>query len=90
MLLSEMANKELIQLSDGRRMGFLSNTELLFQPKTGEIIGFELPDKKKMWNGSKGNASSKEIVLWSDIVLIGENRILFSKTTDSNKVSQLG
>lgn len=82
MLLSELVEKELIQMESGIRYGLLEDTECLFDPKTGEIYGFEvlrqgamrLPFKKK-----QGKAN--EFIPWEEIVLIGEDRILFHKTT---------
>ena len=41
MLLSELAEKELIEMENGVRYGYLSETECIFDPKTGKIIGFE-------------------------------------------------
>ena len=45
MLLSELAQKELIQVEDGVRYGFLADTDLIFNGKTGDIIGFEVKKK---------------------------------------------
>ena len=45
MLLSELAEKELIQVKDGARYGKLADTELLFNPKNGKIEGFEVFQK---------------------------------------------
>ena len=42
MLLSELAQKELIQVEDGIRYGLLADTDLIFNGKTGDIIGFEV------------------------------------------------
>lgn len=43
MLLSELAEKELIEMNNGVRYGFLAETECIFDAKTGKIIGFEMP-----------------------------------------------
>ena len=40
MLLSELAEKELIEMENGVRYGYLSETECIFDPKTGKILGF--------------------------------------------------
>lgn len=42
MLLSELAQKELIQVKEGIRYGLLADTDLLFDGKTGTLIGLEL------------------------------------------------
>lgn len=79
MLLSELAIKELIQIEDGKRVGLLADTELLFEPKTGKIIGF-LVLKEQSNRPFKSKAVPKNTyIAWEDIVLIGEHRILFTK-----------
>ncbi len=45
MLLSELAQKEFIQVDDGIRYGLLADTDLIFNGKTGEIIGLEVKKK---------------------------------------------
>lgn len=58
MLLSELAEKELIEMENGVRYGYLSETECIFDPKTGKILGFELiepsrlPFQKKINDGN--------------------------------------
>jgi len=81
MLLSEMAVKELIQIEDGKRFGLLADTELLFEPTSGKIIGF-LVLKELGGRTFKSKASHQNVyIAWEDIVLIGEHRILFTKTS---------
>lgn len=83
MLLSDLVEKELIQMESGIRYGILEDTECLFDPKTGKIYGFEvlrygsmrLPFQKKQ-------TKSNEFIAWEEIVLIGEDRILFNKTSE--------
>lgn len=85
MLLSELAQKELIQVEEGVRYGFLADTDLLFHQRTGEIIGFEI--RKKM--GGKLFRSKEtemiEYIPWSEIVLVGEDRILFGRTHELHR-----
>lgn len=80
MLLSELAEKELIEVENGVRYGFLADTECIFDPKTGEILGFEMPayTVKQLFQKKK---STVAYIRWADIVLIGEDRILFNKTS---------
>ncbi|MCG3090052.1 YlmC/YmxH family sporulation protein [Sporosarcina cyprini] len=80
MLLSELAQKELIQVEEGIRYGFLAETDMIFNKKTGEILGFEI--RKKFGKNPFKNRDQQpaEFIPWSEIVLIGENRILFGKT----------
>lgn len=80
MLLSELAQKELIQVEEGMRYGFLADTDLLFNHMTGEIIGFEIRKKigKNLFRQKEQDII--EYIPWHEIVLIGEDRILFGKT----------
>ncbi|MEK5039498.1 YlmC/YmxH family sporulation protein [Sporosarcina sp. FSL K6-3457] len=80
MLLSELAQKELIQVEDGVRYGFLADTDLIFDGKTGNIIGFEIKKKLGRFSFKNRQDQSDEFIPWSEIVLIGEHRILFGKT----------
>ncbi|WJY28689.1 MULTISPECIES: YlmC/YmxH family sporulation protein [Sporosarcina] len=80
MLLSELAQKELIQVAEGIRYGFLADTDLLFDRRSGAIIGFEIRDRGGKIPFLQKKESSKEYIPWSEIVLIGEHRILFGKT----------
>lgn len=80
MLLSELAEKELIEMSNGVRYGYLSDTECLFDPKTGKIYGFELSTNPKS-PFQKKKPSSPLFIPWEEVHLIGEDRILFRKTS---------
>lgn len=84
LLLSELAQKELIQVKDGVRYGLLADTDLIFNGETGEIIGLEI--KKRTGLFGLKNDSSEELIPWEEIVLIGEHRILFGKTGRMDEV----
>lgn len=82
MLLSELVEKELIQMESGIRYGILEDTECLFDPKTGKIYGFEVLKQGAMrLPFQKKQTKDNEFIPWEEIVLIGEDRILFHKTT---------
>ena len=81
MLLSEMAVKELIQIEDGKRFGLLADTALLFEPTSAKIIRF-LVLKEQRNRPFKAKSTQKNVyIAWEDIILIGEDRILFTKTS---------
>lgn len=84
MLLSELAQKELIQVKEGLRYGLLADTDLLFNGKTGAIIGLEIKRKAGLF-GLK-NDVSEEFIPWEEIVLVGEHRILFGDTKRMDEV----
>lgn len=79
MLLSTMAEKELIQMEEGVRYGLLADTEMLFDPKSGRIYGFELRRRGGWLQGGR-KTSEAEYIPWEEIVLIGDDRILFRRT----------
>ena len=81
MLLSQLAEKELIEVKDGVRYGFLANTECVLDLETGKVKGFEIqPNRIK----SMLSKYDKEpfTILWENIVLIGEDRVLFRKANE--------
>ena len=85
MLLSELAEKELIEMEKGVRYGFLAETECIFDPTTGKIIGFEMPSQMVKMPFQKKKTTMVKYIPWEEILLIGEDRILFQKTTSSMK-----
>lgn len=87
MLLSELAQKELIQVDDGVRYGLLADTDLLFNGKTGAIIGFEIRKQSGRFSFKNRTEQAEEFIPWEEIVLIGEHRILFRKTASIHEVS---
>ncbi|WP_017380876.1 YlmC/YmxH family sporulation protein [Paenisporosarcina sp. TG-14] len=81
MLLSELAVKELIQIEDGKRFGLLADTELLFEPISGKIIGFLILKELGNRPFKTKSVNQNMYIAWEDITLIGEDRILFTKTS---------
>lgn len=86
MLLSELAQKELIQVDEGIRYGLLADTDLIFNGKTGDIIGLEVKKRNGRFSFKGRQDDSEEFIPWEEIVLIGEHRILFRKTGSINEV----
>lgn len=82
MLLSELAEKELIQVKEGVRYGLLADTDLLFEAKTGKMIGLELKQRTGLL-GLK-QVAGNEYIPWEEVMVVGEQRILFGKTATLN------
>ena len=82
MLLSELAEKELIQVKDGARYGKLADTELLFNPENGKIEGFEVFQKTGTFFQGNKTGKKKEFISWEEIILIGKDRILFNEANN--------
>ncbi|KGR91174.1 sporulation protein, YlmC/YmxH family [Ureibacillus massiliensis 4400831 = CIP 108448 = CCUG 49529] len=85
MLLSELAEKELIEMENGVRYGYLAETECVFDPKTGIIYGFELADQSAKIPFQKKKPAQTMFIPWEEIHLIGEDRILFRKAKPTRK-----
>ena len=81
MLLSQLAEKELIEVNNGVRYGFLANTECVLDLQTGKVKGFEIQPNRIKSMMSKYDRQPFTI-LWENIVLIGEDRVLFRKTRE--------
>lgn len=82
MLLSELAEKECIEVTNGERVGFLANTECLIDIEKGRVIGFELQTSKLSSLFGGGQSLREPIIYWENIDLIGEDRILFRWSGD--------
>ncbi len=69
---SEFRNKEVINLSDGRRLGFVNDVEINFDE--GRIEGIVIPTGSKLF-GIIGN-ENELLIPWDKIKKIGEDIIL--------------
>ena len=76
MRLSEIGNKDIIDLTKGCNHGQLWDCELLFERRSGRIIAILIPEgtfKKK-----KRNCTDEWIQLpWNNIVKISDDMIIF-------------
>lgn len=75
MLLSEIGDKEIIDLTKGSRHGSLGDAEILFDERSGNIKALLVPNfiEKSRFGGYK-----EELQLpWESIVKIGEDLIIF-------------
>lgn len=74
MRLSELAGKEIINMSDGLRVAFVNECELAFHEKEGRIHSLLLPPKSSF--GTFFNANKPIVVPWNEIKKIGEELII--------------
>ncbi|MEG0261354.1 MAG: YlmC/YmxH family sporulation protein [Lysinibacillus sp.] len=81
MLLSEKVDKELIQVEGGVHYGLLADTECLFDVQTGKIYGFEIYKEKAKYPFQKKKMKVSEMIPWQEIVFVGDDRILFNRTS---------
>ena len=75
MRLSDLGDKEIVNLANGSRHGQLSNAELLFDEQQGRIKAILVPD----YHGKMSFLGGKEFLQlpWSSIRKIGEDIIIF-------------
>ena len=77
MRLSEIGNKEIIDLSTGSRHGQLWDSELLFDPETGEIKAILISDFK---TSKQIRTEDYRQLPWQTILKIGEDMIIFQSS----------
>lgn len=79
MRLSEIGNKEIVDLSTGSSHGQLWDAEMIFDKKTGKIKAVLVPSLEST-GFLKKNFSGVCELPWSSIVIIGEDMIIFQST----------
>ncbi|HKM28616.1 MAG TPA: YlmC/YmxH family sporulation protein [Anaerovoracaceae bacterium] len=75
MLLSEIGDKEIIDLTKGSRHGKFWDAEMLFDETNGTIKALIVPHFQSKGKYSPGSESLQ--LPWSSIVKIGEDIIIF-------------
>ena len=76
MLLIEIGNKEIVDLSTGCSHGELWNAELLFEKKSGKIKAVLVPSIQSTGLFQKAPEELCQLP-WNSIVIIGEDMIIF-------------
>ena len=77
MRLSEIGNKEIVDLSTGASHGQLWDAEMNFDRKSGKIKSVLVPSLQSTGFFKKGLGDMYELP-WSSIVIIGEDMIIFN------------
>lgn len=72
----EISGKEIINVSEGSRLGVLGQTDLEIDIETGEIQSFIIPNYK--WFGLKKEGEEIKIS-WDSITKIGEDMIMIEE-----------
>lgn len=75
MRLSDLGDKEIVNLANGSRHGQLANAELLFEERQGKIRAILVPD----YQARVGLFGGKDYIQlpWNAIRKIGEDMIIF-------------
>ncbi|MBP1968054.1 YlmC/YmxH family sporulation protein [Virgibacillus natechei] len=69
----DISGKEIVNVSQGSRLGILGQTDLEINEKTGQIESFIIPNYK--WFGLKKEGDEQKIN-WNSIKKIGEDMIM--------------
>ena len=81
MRLSEIGNKEIVDLSTGSSHGQLWDAEMVFDRKSGKIKAVLAPSPQGAGLLKKGYGDMYELP-WSSIVIVGEDLIIFKSSPD--------
>jgi len=83
MRLSNLCGKEVINLSDGARLGTIGECELMFDEQTGKILSIVLPNKSGLFN----IFSDVRIinVPWNTLKRVGDEVLIVELNTASER-----
>jgi YlmC/YmxH family sporulation protein len=73
MRLSELSGKEIVNLTDGARLGIIGDTDLVIDEETGEIVKLLIPNTRGI--SILGDRSFVEIP-WDSIKKIGPELVI--------------
>ena len=73
MLLSEIGDKEIVDISKGSMHGRLWDAEIVFDEKTGLIHSLIVPH----FQGRRNHFKEELQLPWNSIIIIGEDIIIF-------------
>ncbi|HLR21422.1 MAG TPA: YlmC/YmxH family sporulation protein [Tissierellaceae bacterium] len=75
MRLSELGDKEIINLNNGERLGLLADADIIFDEHSGEIMSIVVPERRISFR-LLGIEDSGMEVPWSSIRKIGYDMII--------------
>lgn len=74
MRLSQMAGKEIVNISDGTRLGVVGQSDMTIDLKSGEIFSITMPRRPNMLNVWTG--SQELVVPWDAVKKVGSEVIV--------------
>lgn len=74
MRLSDLTGKEVINLGDGARLGFIDECDVVFDGRTGRIDALVLP--KRGWMATLWGDKATSAIPWQTIKRIGDEVII--------------
>ena len=74
MRIGDLHYKEVINISTGQRLGYVSDLE--FDMQTGKVLSFIVPGPRRLWGLLPGDTDY--IFPWESIIRMGDDTILIS------------
>ncbi len=75
MRFSDLEDKEIINYSDGKKLGVVGNCDLSIDINTGKITEIIIPERDGFWDGIMGKGKTFTIS-WNSIRKIGHDTII--------------
>lgn len=82
MRLSEIGEKEIVNLNDGERFGRLADAELIIDEKYGKIKALQVRDFRTAGRWFSAAGSNQVEIPWALIKKIGTDIIIFESADD--------
>lgn len=79
MRFSDLENLEIINFSDGKKLGLVGNCDLTIDLKTGQILEIIIPERDGFLDGFLGKERTRSIS-WKSIKKIGQDTIIVDIT----------
>ena len=74
MMLSELGEKEIINLNNGERLGIIADADIIVDEKTGKVITLLVPEKKLQFKLFGENENIE--IPWHTIRKIGNDMVI--------------
>lgn len=75
MLMSDLVGKEIVNLTDGAKLGSVGETDLVISPETGQIESLILPNRGYL-GGLFGGERDYLVIPWPAVKKIGSEVII--------------
>ena len=84
MRIGDLHYKEVINISTGQRLGYVSDLE--FEMQTGKVLSFIVPGRRRLWGRLPGDTDY--IFPWESIIRMGDDTILITSDSKDPQVKK--
>jgi len=81
--ISEFSGKEVVDISEGSRLGIIEECELALDERTGSIIGIILPRRRNFFDFR--GAAQETLIPWQAIKRIGDDIVIVDLSHESSR-----